>query len=133
MTDPESTTQFRVCLALSPEDLTVYLNKPALQSLVDRLQSMLKSDPEQHYELHVSMALDPSSYIYPNVPPNSVWTLVDETLAPHIEKRRVERIDGEDALVPGFDLNFILLPESELNELEENKLLGLLPGRSPDK
>ena len=108
----------RLCLSLTAEGLTAYANREALTSLRDQLTWMIASDPSEHFECHVLMALESDASLFHGETPN-VWTLVSEDLAGTVATR------SEDH--PGFELTLMLVDEPDLDELAIHRASGIMP------
>jgi hypothetical protein len=116
----------RACLALKRDRLSVYMNLDAVAYLRDRLDFLLKSDPAEHFEIHLFDELEIHKKDDSMRGP-SAWTLVTPSLVPHVAKRGEIRVEGEIVQELPFDLNIMVVPECELDDLARLESTGVLP------
>lgn len=116
----------RACLALKKDRLSVYMNLEGLAFLRSRLDALLNSDPAEHFEIHLSPELE-GDRIFDRTLKARAWTLVTPSLIPLVARRQEIIVDGERCEEWPFDLNIMVVPESELDELATLEKSGILP------
>jgi hypothetical protein len=116
----------RACLALKEDRLSVYMNLAGIAFLRDRLERLVQSDPAGHFEIHLSDELEGDRFFDRNLAARA-WTLVAPSLVPHVARRRTGILDGEEIEYLPFDLNIMVISESELDELATLEESGILP------
>lgn len=118
---PRRSTGAALCVAVTTDGTTVYANRAAFQSLAKWMEWISKSDPSEHFELHVLWHLTNHSQSRPNA-----WLLFDK------EMRRifVRRATGPDSGGP-FELTFMHATKKDLDGFRrrsasepESKALG---------
>jgi hypothetical protein len=61
-----------ICVTVEEDGVWIYANRDGLRALADRMSVLAKSDPSQHYELHLRWHLGSHGK-----PPNPVFVLLD--------------------------------------------------------
>jgi hypothetical protein len=123
----------RACLAVKQDRLTVYLNKTAILYLANRLSQMASSEPENHFEVHLSMELDPSGVLAPDLLPKKVWTLFEPEMLSFFERRWKEQKSADPTNLEEFDLNLMIVTETELDEMAQFQASRRLPAEDHEK
>lgn len=127
MPQPKNFRGSRLCLTLTKKGLTVYGNPAAFRSLAKWLEWIAHSSPTEHYECHVGMDLADSESKFGNQRPRNVWVLTERSLDGIVEKRRRGIVDSEEVEYRGFDLTFMAVPETELDQMAQFEASGTIP------
>ncbi len=109
----------KLCLAVTKQGVTAYGNKAAFEHLAEWLKSMASSDPVEHFECH------------------TIWNLQDEegsfgenaikNVYPLFSRQAKTLFAKKDEHGFGFELTFMMAPDSELDELAAYQKTSLLP------
>jgi hypothetical protein len=127
MEQPKKLPGSKLCLAITKDGLTAYGNPEAFRSLAKWLEWIAASNPAEHFECHVGMDLESDESKFQNKTPKNVWVLIDKDLSSILAKRGRSYIDGEAVELRGFDVNFMAVPENELDQMARYQDSGVLP------
>jgi hypothetical protein len=128
MEQPEKLPGTRLCIAVRKEGATLYGNPAALRSLAQHLLWIADADPAEHYECHATWELESDACRFDGERPLNAWTLAEPALADILAKLREAVVDGEPALEGGFEVTFMAVEGSDLDELARHQESGVLPG-----
>lgn len=113
-TRPEKKSDARLCLSVRRDGLTAYGNTQAFQSLAEWLSWLSKSDPKEHFECHVTMALEDDASLFEGKRPRNVWTVADHAMRGIVTPRSSKH--------PGFELTFMMAGAAELDQMAKKTL-----------
>lgn len=129
MEQPKKVPGARVCLAVTSQGVTAYCNPAALKSLAKWMEWISSHDPSEHFECHLTMDIKDDESKFENKTPSNVWVLLEDKLLNVLQRDELAMIDGEQVKKRGFDLSFMAVPESELDEMALSQADGILPAR----
>jgi hypothetical protein len=121
MEPPKKVPGARLCLSVTKRGVMAYGNPAALKLLAQWLEWIASQDPAEHFECHVGMDIENDESKFDNQTPSNVWVLFEEKLSDTFARNESILVDGEQVAVCGFDLSFMAVQESELDEMEQTE------------
>lgn len=105
-------TQF--CIRVSPDGVTVYGNRKAFQAFTLGMTWIAKFPEAEHYECHLPWHLRSKSSLN-GAKPQNIWVVMD--------KKVKSTFKGKSRSHAGFDLNFMMVEQADLDRLRPSQLL----------
>jgi len=112
MAYPKEIADAQFCIRVSTNEVTVYGNRKAFQSLVRWMTWLAKAPEHEHYECHLPWHLQLKSSLQGKEPKN-VWVIMDKDMKPLFAPH--------DQHHAGFDLNFMSVEPSDLDRLRPSR------------
>jgi len=108
---------------LQPNETTVCANPAGFKALGNWMAWLAKSNPEQHFHLHLLWHLESQESRFDGVRPKNVWVL----RSPSDHQVKQEPPEGMEAV--DFEITFQVIGEQELDELAAAQECGVIPER----
>ena len=118
MPAPDRVPGTRACVVVTREGVKLYGNRAAFLSLARFMTWIAESDPAEHFECHTKWHLASEDFLHHGGPPN-VGTL----FAPELVDDFARETEDES----GFELTFMAVHSTDLDELFEHVPAGVLP------
>jgi hypothetical protein len=108
MAYPKEVAGAQFCIRVSVDGVTVYGNRKAFKAFTRWMTWIANSPEREHYECHLPWHLQSKSSLQGKEPKN-VWVMMDKHVRPLFGQR--------DRGHAGFDLNFMMVEQSDLGRL----------------
>lgn len=109
---PKEISGVQFCICVSVDGVTVYGNRKAFKAFT-RWMTWISNSPEhEHYECHLPWHLQSKSSLRGKEPSN-VWIVMDNKIESTFKRK--------DRSHAGFDLNFMMVEQSDLDRLRPRR------------
>ena len=112
MAYPKEIAGAQFCIRVSVDGVTVYGNRKAFKAFTLWMAWIANSSEREHYECHLPWHLQSKSSLQGEVPKN-VWVVMDKQVSSLFVSREPDHA--------GFDLNFMMVEQSELDLLRPRR------------
>lgn len=118
MTNPIRRDAAQICISVTQDGVKLYGNRDAFRSLAEWMARLADSPKGEYYECHVMWHVESEASFF-DKGQKDVWVLFDKETA-QVFKRPSE---GDS----GFDLDFMVVEQTDLEKLRQFQSTGLLP------